>query len=73
MTLNPARRIERLEILYSALDNEETDIIAEYEMEYGQPDNLNEDIEREFDNLTTPVQQAKNIIWNLKEAIRRGY
>lgn len=67
------RRIERLEKLYSDLDNEETDIICEYEEEYGQPDNWDEDITQEFYNLTTPIQQAMDTIYNLKAALKNGF
>lgn len=67
------RRIDRLEILCRALNNEETDIISEYEQEYGQPDNWDEDVSKEFDNLTTPIQHARDTVYNLKEVLRRGF
>lgn len=67
------RRIDRLETLCRALNNEETDIISEYEQEYGQSDNWDEDITQEFDNLTTPIQHARDTVYNLKEALRRGF
>jgi hypothetical protein len=37
-------------------DREEVDLIAEYEVEYGQPDNWSDDIEEEFNRKWDEIQ-----------------
>lgn len=67
------RRIDHLESLYKALENEETDLISEFEEEYGQPDNWDEDITLGFNNLHDPLRRAMDNIWTMKEGIRQGF
>ena len=66
------RRIERLESIYKTLNEEETDIIAEFGEEYGQSDNWDSDTTSGFNNLHDPLKRAMDNIWNMKEAIRQG-
>jgi len=72
-TYDRKRRIERLDTLYKALVNEETDIIAEFEQGYGQPDNWDENTTLGFNNLHTQLERVMNELWNLKEGVRQGF
>lgn len=69
--IDKERRSTRLNKLFRALNNEETDIISDYETEYGQPDHWNKEVQAGFDLLIEPVQTAKNQIYTLLKSLEK--
>jgi hypothetical protein len=53
------QRITRLTTIYGYLNDEETGLIAEYEIEYGDKGNWTEEVQEEFNNLHTPICEIK--------------
>lgn len=68
-----SRRIDRFNSLFKALNNEETDIIAEYEEEFGQPDYWEPEVLDEFNSIIGPVQNAKNEIYRISKSLEGGW
>lgn len=66
------RRVKRIEKIYNLLNSEETDIISDYETEYGQPDHWDKKTEESFNGLIDPVQKAKNQMYTLLSKLKKG-
>lgn len=65
--------IQKLTEVYKFFDNEETDIIADYSMEYGSnSDYWDEEILQKFDKELDPIQNVMKEIWNIKKKLEKG-
>lgn len=65
--------IQKLTEVYKFFDNEETDIIADYSMEYGSnSDYWDEEILQKFDKELDPIQDVIKEIWNIKKKLEKG-
>jgi len=70
-TVDPERRIARLENLVKIIDREETDVIGDYEREYGSSENWAAEIQNECDLLLCGIQQARMEIQDTINNIKR--
>ena len=70
-TVNPERRISRLENLVKIIDREETDVLRDYEREYGSSENWSARIQNECDLLLCGIQQAREEIQDTIHNIKR--
>lgn len=65
--------IQKLTEVYKFFDNEETDIIADYSMEYGSnSDYWDEEILQKFNKELDPIQEVIKEIWNIKKKLEKG-
>lgn len=65
--------IQKLTEVYKFFDNEETDIIADYSMEYGSnSDYWDEEILQKFNKELDPIQDVIKEIWNIKKKLEKG-
>lgn len=65
--------IQKLTEVYKFFDNEETDIIADYSMEYGSnSDYWDEEILQKFNKELDPIQDVMKEIWNIKKKLEKG-
>ena len=65
--------IQKLTEVYKFFDTQETDIIADYSMEYGSnSDYWDEEILQKFNKELDPIQDVMKEIWNIKKKLEKG-